>query len=204
MTGAPEPTCCAVVLAGGQSTRMQGRNKAFLRLEGRTLLERLIATLEVLFGEIVLVTREPDLYAAQPVRIVEDLFAVRSSLTGIHAGLAHARTDCIFVVPCDTPLLQPALIRLLTAQIDLRVDAIVPFVQGFYEPLCAVYSKACLAPIEEQLERGDFKITHFFDRIRLKRIPEEQIKQVDPQLLSFRNVNTPKAYAALKELMGRH
>jgi molybdopterin-guanine dinucleotide biosynthesis protein A len=195
------PTCCAVILAGGRNTRMQGRNKAFLTIAGRTILDRLLETLQPIFAQILLVTRQPELYTPYPLRVVKDILKARSSLTGIHAGLAHAETEYAFVVPCDAPLLRPDLVRLLLSEIDPSMDALVPMIRGYYEPLCAIYGKQCLVPIEEQLKRADFKITRFFEHIRLKEVDEQKIRAVDPQLHSFLNINTPEAFEALK-IMG--
>ena len=194
-----QPVCCAVILAGGRNTRMDGRNKAFLEVGGKTILDRLIETLQLFFIEILLVTRSPELYAQYPVRIVQDIYPARASLTGVHAGLAHAVADYAFVVPCDTPFLKPELIRMLLAEIEPEVDVIVPMVNGYYEPLCAIYSKRCLGPIEAQLDRGDYKISRIFDRVRLKTIPVEKIKAADARLDSFFNVNTPAALKASRD-----
>lgn len=191
-------SCCAVILAGGRNTRMQGRNKAFLTINGRTILERLIDTLSAVFQEILLVTRQPELYTAYPVTVVEDIFKARSSLTGIHAGLAHAETRYAFVVPCDAPLLKQDLVMLLLSELEPGVDAVVPMIQGYYEPLSAIYSTRCIGPIETQLNRSDFKITRFYQEIRLKTVEEGRLRTVDPELHSFLNINTPEALAALK------
>lgn len=197
-----EPLCSAVILAGGRSSRMHGRNKALLTVGGQSLLERLIAVFQSSMQEILLVTREPELYTGYPLRIVRDIYSVRSSLTGIHAGLKQTRADYALVVPCDAPLLQPAVVRMLIQAIEPGVDVVIPIINDFYEPLCAIYSKQCLNPIENQLDRGDYKITRFFDAVHIKPIPEAQIKTVDPQLQSFINVNTPEAFEELKRLLG--
>jgi molybdopterin-guanine dinucleotide biosynthesis protein A len=192
------PHCCAAILAGGRNTRMEGRNKAFLTIDGRTILDRLVDTLTPFFPEMLLVTRQPELYAGQGLRIVEDIFQARSSLTGIHAALWQARAAWVFVCPCDAPFIQPALIRLLLDSISPAVDAVVPRIGDYYEPLCAVYAKTCLDPITAQLEREEFQIKGFFRHIRIATIGEAQIRAVDPQLQSFLNVNTPEVYRALQ------
>ena len=199
----PESSCCAVILSGGLNTRMGGKTKAFLHVGGNTILNRLLAALQSNFKEILLVTRQPELYAAAPVRVVNDLYEMRSSLTGIHAGLVHAPTDFIFVVPCDTPFLQPAVIRLLLDELNPAWDIVVPLLDGHYEPLCAVYSKRCIPAIEAQLNGGDFKILNFFDRMNVKTLSLEQLKAADPDLLSFFNVNTPSAHLACQDLVER-
>jgi molybdopterin-guanine dinucleotide biosynthesis protein A len=190
-----------MILAGGLNTRMAGRNKAFLEVGGQSILNRLLKSLQTCFEEIVLVTRQPELYTDYPVRVVEDIYPYRSSLTGIHAGLVNAEAYYTFVVPCDTPFLQPDLIRLLLDQIDPSVDIVVPYLGNHFEPLCSIYSKRCLPAIESQLDQEDYKIINIFDRMRTKRVSGQEIKQADPKMLSFYNVNTPAAYEACRNLI---
>ncbi len=192
--------CSAVILAGGLNSRMDGRNKAFLEVNGKTILTRLLGRLQPIFGEIVLVTREPDLYADQPVKVVTDIYTARSSLTGIHAGISHITTDHAFVVPCDTPFLQTAVVQLLLDELDPALDVVVPFFDGHFQPLCAIYSKKCLAPIESMLDRDDFKIIDLFNRMEVRTVPLEKLKSADPEMFSFFNVNTPAALQACREL----
>jgi molybdopterin-guanine dinucleotide biosynthesis protein A len=190
-----------VILAGGLNTRMAGRNKAFLEVGGQTILERLLKSLQTCFDEVVLVTRQPELYSRYPVRIVEDIYSYRSSLTGIHAGLVNAKAQYTFVVPCDTPFLRPALVGLLLEQIEPSLDIIVPYFDNHFQPLCSIYSKRCLPAIESQLDREDYKIINIFHRMRTKKVLARKLKQVDPQMLSFYNVNTPADYEACRNLI---
>lgn len=195
--------CCAVILAGGLNTRMNGRNKAFLEVGGRTILDRLLGCLQSTFREIILVTREPDLYTdygSYGLKVVKDIFPDRSSLTGMHAGLMHARAGFGFMVPCDTPFLQSALVRMMLAELAPDLDVVVPFFDGHYQPLCAIYSKRCIPAIENQLVGKRYKIIQLFDRMTIRVVPADKIKAVDPGLLSFLNVNTPEAHAACRKL----
>ncbi len=202
MTDRPEKNdCCAVILAGGLNTRMAGRNKAFLDVGGQSILNRLLKSLQVCFDEIVLVTRQPELYSDYPVRVVEDIYPYRSSLTGIHAGLVNAKAPYTFVVPCDAPFLQPDMIRLLLDQIQPSLDIVVPYFDNHYQPLCSIYSRRCLPAIESQLDHEDYKIINIFDRMRTKKVYARELKQADPKMLSFYNVNTPAAYEACRDLI---
>ncbi len=196
-----KPKCCAVILSGGLNTRMGGRNKAFLKIGEKTILDRTLKTLQDLFEEILLVTRQPDLYAGQPVRVVEDIFKARSSLTGIHAGLINAQADFAFVVPCDAPFLKPDPIRMLIAEIRPDSDVIVPVFKDHYEPLFAIYSKRCIQSIEDQLNHGDFKIINIFDKVNLRTIPVEKIVKADSEMHSFFNVNTPDALQVSQNML---
>ena len=193
--------CCAVILSGGRNKRMGGRNKAFLDVGGQSILDRQLAGLQPFFREILLVTRQPEVYATVPVHVVVDLYEARSSITGIHAGLVHSQAGYAFVVPCDTPFLQPAVIEMLLDELEPSCDIVVPFLDGHYEPLCAIYSKRCIPIIEDQLDRGDYKILDFFDQMNVTTLSTERIKAADPLLLSFFNVNTPTDLLACQQLL---
>jgi molybdopterin-guanine dinucleotide biosynthesis protein A len=193
--------CCAMILAGGLNSRMGGRNKALLDVGGRRIVDRLVDVLTPLFDEILLVAREPSIYNEVPVKVVQDVFEARSSLTGIHAGLLRARALFGLVVPCDAPFLQTDLVRVILEEISSDSDVVIPRIDSYYQPLCAVYSKKCIPYIEDMLKRNDFKIINFFDKIRLKTIPLSKIMNVDPRQRSFVNVNTPEAYQAYKDTL---
>lgn len=206
MTTTAHP-CSGVILAGGLNSRMDGRNKAFLKIGGETILERILRIYGDFFDDILVVTRQPELYPdtfeGHAVRVVTDIYDARSSLTGIHAGLFHARCPFAFVAACDAPFIRPELVRFLTDAIEPALDVIVPEYDGHYEPLCAIYSKRCLPLIESQLERRDFKIFNFFDEIELKTISQATILRIDPEMVSFFNVNTPEAYQKSKVTAAR-
>jgi len=99
-------------------------------------------------------------------------------------------------VPCDAPFIQPQLIRLVIDYTDPQVDVVIPHYDGHYEPLCAVYSKRCIAKIESLLNSGDYRIYNFFNSVNLKTINKDKLKEADPELISFFNVNTPEALTA--------
>jgi molybdopterin-guanine dinucleotide biosynthesis protein A len=195
--------CSGVVLAGGLNSRMGGENKALLCVGDRRILDRLMGAFEGIFRQILLVTNSPLAFLPWDVTMVGDLFPVRSSLTGIHAGLFHASSGHVFLTACDTPFLKKELITLLLEELDPKWDVVIPATEEGFQPLCAVYSKRCLRPIERQLAEGNAKIIDFFSQVRVKEVPEERLRQADPQLLSFFNVNTPEALVRAEEICRR-
>lgn len=128
------PTCSAVILTGGLNKRMQGRNKAFIRLGKHRFLTRIIAAATACLEECLIVTRQTDLYREWPAKVVADRFAIRSPLTGIHAGLVSMRSDFAFVTSCDTPLLKAALVKQLVEALDPDADVVVPASGTFSSP----------------------------------------------------------------------
>ncbi len=175
-----------VVLAGGQAKRL-GFPKHRLTVDGERVLDRLCRRLGPLFVETVVVGRGLD-GLPDGVRVTDDRYAVRSPLVGIHAGLAASRTDLAFVTACDMPHVEPALVEFLLTQAD-GVDVVVPVVRGYYEPLCAVYRRSCVAPIEDLIGRGVLKVSKLYDSVRLREIGEPQVYAHDPDLRSLVNLN---------------
>jgi len=183
---------------------MGGATKALLQVGGRTILDTLAATLSGRFAEILLVAKEPEafqvLQPGAPWRLVLDDSPARSSLTGIGTALKHARTDHVFITACDTPLLRPALLSALLEHLRPEDDVVLPLKpDGYFEPLCAVYSRRCLPHIEAQLQREDYKIIRFFDKVRVSPLPVETLLQADPDLVTFRNANTPEELEMLRQ-----
>jgi len=190
MTHTTIPPCSGIILAGGLSSRFGGRNKALVKWNGRPLLDHIRQAFGDLFQEIILVTNTPGDFAAWDMTLVTDLFAERSSLTGIHAGLFYAKHPLAFVTACDTPLLQPALIRMLLETAGDDTDVVIPQTENGLEPLCALYSQRCLHPISHRIRQGDFRIRSFFRKARVQHVPEKRLRQADPDLRSFYNINT--------------
>ena len=182
--------CAGVILSGGRNTRMGGRNKAFLTINGQTFLDRLMATVSACCRETLLVTRAPEIYTGRGIRVVTDILAVRSALTGIHAGLVNMQADYGLFVGCDTPLVKAGVLRTLKAAIKPGIDIVVPSSGSYFQPLCAVYARRCAPVIEAQLQAGDLKIANLYARMTVQRIPYEDFRKSDDRLVSFFNINT--------------
>jgi molybdopterin-guanine dinucleotide biosynthesis protein A len=193
--------CSGVILAGGLNSRFSGINKAFLRVGGVCILDRICGVFKELFEEIILVTNDPLQYLDRDLIITADMFPVRSSLTGIHAGLFCATNPHAFFAACDAPFLKKELIEMLLAEIEPRADVIIPETSAGFEALCAVYSKQCLKTVEQQIIQEKFKIQQFFNKVRVKKIAGKKLREKDPDLISFFNINTPDRLAAAEAIM---
>ena len=183
-----------VILAGGLSRRL-GRDKALVSISDQPLIQRVIERVEQLSQEIVVVVadqnRAADLPLAQEHRVVLDCYPGTGSLGGIFSGVDAASNGWTLVVACDMPFLNLALLRRMMALTE-DADAVVPLVDGRPEPTHALYSKACLPFIEPRLISVDLKISGFYDEVRVRYLSEEDVAALDPEFLSFFNVNTPE------------
>jgi molybdopterin-guanine dinucleotide biosynthesis protein A len=190
-----------VIMAGGASRRL-GRNKALERIGGRALIERVTDGLVPLTTEVLAVVARREQAAAlrlpSRVRVVTDRYPGRGSLGGIFTGLEASAEPWSLVVACDMPFLNPELLRHLIEE-SANVDAVVPRLEEQPEPLHALYSKACLGPLERMLRADQLKIAPLFEAVRVRYVDEETIERIDPRRLSFFNINTQ---ADLEEARG--
>lgn len=196
--------CTGVILAGGMNTRFSGQPKAFISVGGKRIIDHLYSIFNALFEDIILVTNDPHKFLEWDIKIVADLFAVRSSITGIHAGLFYTLNPHAFFAACDTPFLKKELVETIISSIEQGIDVVVPQTQAGFEPLCAVYSKKCLKPIEEQILQNQLTIRKLFKKRRVKKIPEKILRTQDPDLVSFFNINTPQDQEQAEKMFKRH
>lgn len=194
----------AVILAGGQSRRL-GRDKAVEPFDGEPLIRRVIrrACEGVSAREVVVVVADPARADALPLgvnhRTAVDVFPDCGSLGGIYTGLDAAPTDWCLVTACDMPFLSAPLLAHM-AGLREGVDAVVPMVEGRPEPTHALYTRRCLPAIESRLRAGQLKISGFFDHVAVRYVPESEIRDFDPDLLSFFNINRPEDLTRAMEL----
>ena len=183
--------CTGVILAGGLNKRFNGQNKAFVRIGGKRIVDRLLEIYFQIFEQIVLVTNDPAAYMDVDALLVSDHYSVRSSLNGLHAGLFAAAHEHAFFAACDTPFIKGALIQRMLDRVTRKADIVIPSTSAGYEPMFAVYKKTCLPVMVWQLERDRLKIQGLFRKVRVKTVEASDLKEVDPELVSFFNVNTP-------------
>jgi len=192
----------AIILAGGRSTRF-GRDKAGELLRGRSLLQRVADRLDGLADEYVVVTAAgqqlPPVFASRPINVVEDRFPGAGPLGGLYTGLSSMTATRAIVVACDMPLLKPSLLRLLLRLLPGH-DAVVPS-NGLPEPLCAVYAASCLPAIEAQIEAASYKLTGFFDSVDVRFVEASEWQRIDPEGVSFLNVNTEEDLRRAEQLL---
>ena len=182
----------AVVLAGGMSRRL-GRNKAVELFDGETLIRRAIGRMRQVARNIMVVandeSRVAELDLPNDVAAVLDEYPGKGPLAGIYTGLNASSTEWAVFCACDMPFLSPRIYRALLSNRD-RYDAVVPIVDGRPEPVHAAYSHACLGPIGDKLVANDLKIAGFFRDVSVRYFSEDELRAIDPNLLSFFNINT--------------
>ena len=193
--------CSGIILSGGMATRYDGIEKGLLEVAGIRILDRIYRIYTELFEEIILVTNNPEKFLEWDLLIVPDLFPIRSSLTGIHAGLFFMSNPFAFISACDTPFLKREVVEIVIENIEAPIDMVMPETAAGFEPLCAAYSKRCLAPAQQHLEQDRLKIIKAFRKCRMKTVSEKVLREKDPDLRSFFNINNPADLQRAEEMV---
>ncbi len=203
----PETTALkigGIVLCGGKSSRM-GQPKAWLPFGPEAMLQRVVRILSNIVSPIVVVAAQgqalPDLPAG--VEIARDEDQGLGPLAGLAAGLAAlgGRVDAAYASACDVPFLKPAFIAHIIATLE-DYDLALPRDGRFHHPLAAVYRMRLVPTIRELIAANRLRPYFLLEKVRAREIDVADLRDVDPDLASLRNINTPEEYAAALQAAG--
>lgn len=192
-----------IVLAGGRSIRM-GRDKALLphpQRQEQTFVEHLVSLLSTQCQEVVVVTRDEEqaaLYASLvSVRVVTDVEPNKGPLMGIYSGLLAMQVPHAIITAVDMPYVLPEMITFLLSQRQEDDGPVIPIVNEHPQVLLAVYPRILLPFMKERLQAGVRGPRGMLDAMKVHYIEEARLREIDPQLRSFVNMNTPEEYSFL-------
>ena len=184
------------VLAGGKSLRF-GKNKAFQQFRGKRFIDLAIESLRPFCEPVMVIAGEIGPYLDTEAMLARDIIPDQGPLGGIYTALLLSPAEWVFVKATDMPFLVPELASLIIGARE-GFDAVVPKMGDYYDPLLAMYNRRCIAAIARQLQEPDRRqVVHFYRKIRIHAVAEERWRKVDPEALSFRNVNTPADLAEI-------
>jgi molybdopterin-guanine dinucleotide biosynthesis protein A len=188
------------VQAGGGSHRV-GSDKALLQLAGRPIIEHVLSRIDSLGDEILVTTNRPSDYTFLGVRLVSDPVPGLGALNGLRTALDAARGASVLVLACDMPFLSRPLLGHIVS-LASEADVVVPHYDGKFEPLHALYKKGtCLPAIEASLAAGERRLTSFYPQIHMHPVGKSDLSRLDPNGLSFFNINTPEDLARAERLL---
>lgn len=233
-----------VVLAGGRSSRM-GTDKATLIIGGEPLLRRIVGRLRRALADTLVIgppelaallqpsalgqtTKRVNGHESEPItgritttRVIPDAQPGLGPLGGLATALGAITTSYAFVIACDMPFVQPALIR-IQARLALANDTMtgaptqrasdtppaavsaspaydvvaLRTAQGL-EPLHAVYARACLPSVIAQLAAHELAMWRLLARLHVRELTADEVARADPQGLSTLNANTQDEWARM-------
>jgi len=182
-----------------------GRPKAALDFGGVPLLKRTISELKRRFAEIVVVAApesEDSLQMDLPaIKVVRDETAYQGPLDALRRGLDAISNEIAFACSCDLPLLDSDVAAAIVAMLA-DFDAAIPIVGEKPQPLHAAYRKRCAGALAALAMRGESRLIAIADAVNTRRISENDLLVLDPQLHSFFNLNAPGDYRRALKIAG--
>ncbi|WP_436910180.1 molybdenum cofactor guanylyltransferase [Halosimplex marinum] len=218
MSDPDRPRVRGVVLAGGRSTRFGDADKALATFEGRPLVARAVDAVAAATDRPPLLSvatdeqaeRLGDALGDRPVEPVRDDPSLSGPLAGLAAAVAATDAPWLFACACDMPLVSPESIEALRARLPAtdaatertateggeRPEAVVPIVDGYDQPLHALYRRSALDHALGDLAAGD-ALMALLDGLAVERVAAEAVDA--PLAEATTNVNTRAELAALRE-----
>jgi molybdopterin-guanine dinucleotide biosynthesis protein A len=191
----PRKEITGVILAGGRAQRMGGIDKGLILLNGRPMVERVIATLRAEVDNLLInANRNLEQYAAFGYPVIPDIMdGYLGPLAGIASGMRAAGTRYIVVAPCDSPLIACNLVQHLYETL-IREDADISVAHDGerMHPVFALMRRDLLPDLLDYLNAGQRKIDRWYAQHR------QAVAYFRDQPEAFRNVNSPEERAELE------
>jgi molybdenum cofactor guanylyltransferase len=191
----PRDEITGVILAGGRARRMGGIDKGLILLNGRPMVEYVIAAMRTEVNKLVInANRHLDQYAAFGCPVIPDIMnGYLGPLAGIASGMRAASTPYIVTAPCDSPLIAGNLIqRLYETLVREGADISVAHDGERMHPVFALIRRDLLPNLLDFLNAGHRKIDLWYAQHRLA------VAYFRDQPEAFRNVNSPEERAELE------
>ena len=171
-----------------------GRDKAWLEIDGRPMIQRVIEELLRVTPAVSVIANDAE-YNRLGFPVLPDLNAGVGPLEAIRVALAASSAPTVLLIACDLPFVTSELLEFLLHRAD-GYQAVVPVSSaGRLEPLCALYSTQALEPVTELISSGERKVSLLFERVPARLIPFEDLRRLAGAERFFTNVNTPQDYA---------
>lgn len=169
----------AIILAGGKSTRM-GRDKGLVLYRGKRMVEHVVAACTELTSEILISTNNPD-YRFLGYNLIDDNYQDTGPIGGIQATLSASETDDNIFCPCDMPGIQPAIFKKILDKKKEFQAVVATDSSGKIYPVLGYYNKSVLPAIENQIEKGDFKVLHLLKELNAQKVvfPDDVLKNIN-------------------------
>jgi len=180
-----------------------GEDKALIPFLGKPLIERVLDRVQHLGDETIITTNHPAGYRYLDLPLVPDVIPDRGALGGLYTALKAAKHPFVAVVACDMPFANPDILRLAHRQLQEQpdTDAVIPGTEHGLEPLHAVYRRStCLPAVKAAIQADKWRLISWHQDANIHILPPEEIHQIDPRGIAFRNINTPEAFHQAEKL----
>ncbi|MDU1854465.1 MAG: molybdenum cofactor guanylyltransferase [Clostridium baratii] len=175
-----------IILSGGKNTRMNGKTKAFLNIDGYRFIDNILLASSDYKEKIISCNDISKYLEFKDVKLVVDKFKEIGPIGGIYSALKETTVDEALIVAGDMPFLNKEILNFL-GNYKFNEDVLVPVTNGKVQPLCSIYKKRVLETILKMIEEKDYKLKNLLNRLNVKYIDIENGE-------SFSNINTVYEY----------
>lgn len=175
-----------IILSGGKNTRMNGKTKAFLSLDGYRFIDNILLASSDYKEKIISCNDISKYLEFKDVKLVVDKFKEIGPIGGIYSALKETTLDEALIVAGDMPFLDKEILNFL-GNYKFNEDVLVPVTNGKVQPLCSIYKKKVLETILKMIEEKDYKLKNLLNRLNVKYIDIENGE-------NFSNINTVYEY----------
>ena len=180
----------AVILAGGQASRMDGDDKGLIVFRELPLIAHVVNITKPKVNQtLISANRNLEEYANFGKVISDDLEGYQGPLAGISKALKVCSTPYLLVLPCDSPLIDVALIDSLIEKMEVtKADICVAHDGSIMHATFALMQTKLEKNLEEFLEEGGRKMALWYRQQNLERI------DVSSHLEVLTNINRPEDF----------
>jgi len=177
-----------------------GKDKAWLELGGRAMIEHVIAALVPVTTRVAIIASSLE-YERLGFPVFADSHTGIGPLEAIRTALSNALTSRVVLVGCDLPFVTADLFKLLLSIPGNHYATVPVGADGKIEPLCAIYRPEALPVVTDLITRGERKVSFLFDRVPTRLVPFDDLRALHGSELFFENINTPEDYARARETL---
>ena len=190
------------ILSGGQNYRFGGYSKAFTKIKGEPIYQRIMNAAGMEKALIIANSAEDKEHfsRAPNLKVFSDIIKGKGPLSGVHAAITQTTSNYILLMPSDLPLMNKKTINFLKNNFNPSYDAIIPVSEEtIIHPISAIYAKRIKPVLEKFLHNSEKTSVHNF----LSYINPLYINMPGDNIFqqAFMNMNTPEDYQTLLKIL---
>lgn len=157
----------AVILAGGQGSRLGGQDKGLVNYKARPLIEHVIERIKPQVNTLLInANRNHNVYSSYGYPVINDeMQNFQGPLAGFASAMKAAKTDYILTLPCDGPLLPLDIAdRMIKGLGNSPLGLSVAHDGKRLQPVHALIPIALIDSLHAFLANGDRKIDLWYNQ----------------------------------------
>ena len=179
----------ATILIGGESKRF-GSPKWEAIIDGIKLIDRTWDSCEIFENRFVVGKEKPDSISYS---FIKDELDLQAPINGIYTALKYSKTDWVFLLSCDLPLIDSRVFEKLWESKSENCDAVIPFSNDKIQVTCGFYHKRVLSTLESEIEKKNYSIFKLLEKLNTAYVKFGKDDR-------FLNMNTPEDHDAISDL----